>query len=171
MEQGHGGQRGADIAKGRYAIRVGGDLVVVGLFSTLALSFGSDQRQCVGDFAVSGALAFKTRDEFDENFVLVQGGSFDSARVVIGASTEAFGGKLLVASEAFYIGALGSTRTHGKRVAQLREAGLSDEVIARIHGPVGADIGAVSPAEIAVSIMAEMTERLRRPETRPGTSQ
>ena len=75
-----------------------------------------------------------------------------------------------LASEAFYIGALGSTRTHGKRVAQLREAGLSDEVIARIHGPVGADIGAVSPAEIAVSIMAEITERLRRPDTRPGSA-
>ena len=73
-----------------------------------------------------------------------------------------------LASEAFYIGALGSTRTHGKRVAQLKEAGLGDEVIARIHGPVGADIGAVSPAEIAVSIMAEVTERLRRPDTRPG---
>ena len=70
-------------------------------------------------------------------------------------------------SEAFYIGALGSTRTHGKRVSALREAGVSDAAIARIHGPVGADIGAVSPAEIAVSIMAEMTERLRRPETRP----
>ena len=73
-------------------------------------------------------------------------------------------------SEAFYIGALGSKRTHGKRVAQLREVGLSDEVIARVHGPVGTDIGAVSPAEIAVSIMAEMTERLRRPDTRPGAA-
>ena len=71
-------------------------------------------------------------------------------------------------SEAFYIGALGSTRTHAKRVAALQEAGLSDAVIARIDGPVGLDIGAASPSEIAVSIMGEMTERLRRPETRPG---
>jgi xanthine dehydrogenase accessory factor len=71
-------------------------------------------------------------------------------------------------SEAFYIGALGSTRTHAKRVAALTEAGLTEAQIARIDGPVGLDIGAASPAEIAISIMAEMTERLRRPQTRPG---
>ena len=76
--------------------------------------------------------------------------------------------RVALASEAFYIGALGSTRTHAKRVAALVEADLSDDVIARVDGPVGADIGAVSPPEIAVSIMAEMTERLRRPDTRPG---
>lgn len=70
-------------------------------------------------------------------------------------------------SAAFYIGALGSTRTHAKRVMRLEEAGFSDAAIARIHAPIGADIGAKSPAEIAVSIMAEITERLRRPETRP----
>lgn len=75
-----------------------------------------------------------------------------------------------LASEAFYIGALGSTRTHAKRVAALEEAGLGAEAIARIDGPVGLDIGAASPAEIAVSIMGEMTERLRRPETRPGAA-
>ncbi|MEM7752088.1 MAG: XdhC family protein [Pseudomonadota bacterium] len=75
-----------------------------------------------------------------------------------------------LASEAFYIGALGSTRTHGKRMAALQEAGVSDDAIARIDGPVGLDIGAASPAEIAVSIMGEMTERLRRPDTRPGAS-
>lgn len=74
-------------------------------------------------------------------------------------------------SEAFYVGALGSTRTHAKRVTALSQAGLSDAQIARIDGPVGADIGAISPAEIAVSIMAEMTERLRRPQTRPGQPQ
>ena len=75
-----------------------------------------------------------------------------------------------LASEAFYIGALGSTRTHAKRVAALQDAGLSDAAIARIDGPVGLDIGAASPAEIAISIMGEMTERLRRPETRPGAA-
>lgn len=73
-----------------------------------------------------------------------------------------------LASEAFYIGALGSKRTHAKRVAALQAQGLKDTVIARIDGPVGSDIGAMSPSEIAVSIMAEMTERLRRPESRPG---
>ena len=59
------------------------------------------------------------------------------------------------------IGALGSRKTHAKRVQRLKEAGLSDVDIARIHAPIGLDIGAVSPAEIAVSIMAEITARLR----------
>ena len=71
-------------------------------------------------------------------------------------------------SEAFYIGALGSTRTHAKRVDRLTEAGFGSAAIGRIHAPIGADIGAKSPAEIAISIMAEITERLRRPETRPA---
>ena len=76
--------------------------------------------------------------------------------------------EVALSSEAFYIGALGSSRTHAKRVAALTEAGLSKAAIDRIDGPVGLDVGASSPAEIAVSIMAEMTERLRRPESRPG---
>ena len=67
-------------------------------------------------------------------------------------------------SEAFYIAALGSRRTHAGRVERLKELGHDDAAIARIHGPAGLDIGAVSPAEIAVSVMAEMTRVLRRPE-------
>jgi xanthine dehydrogenase accessory factor len=67
----------------------------------------------------------------------------------------------------FYLGCLGSTRTHAKRVDRLRAAGFTDADIARIHAPVGADIGAKSPAEIAIAILAQITERLRRPATRP----
>jgi xanthine dehydrogenase accessory factor len=63
--------------------------------------------------------------------------------------------------ECFYIGALGSRKTHGRRVERLKQQGLTDADIARIHAPIGLDIGAVSPAEIAVSIMAQITERLR----------
>jgi xanthine dehydrogenase accessory factor len=66
----------------------------------------------------------------------------------------------------FYVGCLGSSRTHAKRVARLQAAGFGEADIARIDAPIGADIGARSPAEIAVAILAEVTERLRRPATR-----
>lgn len=74
---------------------------------------------------------------------------------------------LALRSDAFYVGALGSPRTHAKRVERLREAGLSQAEIARLHAPIGLDIGAKSPSEIAISILGQVTERLRRPETRP----
>jgi xanthine dehydrogenase accessory factor len=65
-------------------------------------------------------------------------------------------------SKVFYLGCLGSKKTHAKRVDRLREDGFSEAEIARIHAPVGLDIGAKTPTEIAVSIMAEITEALRR---------
>jgi xanthine dehydrogenase accessory factor len=65
-------------------------------------------------------------------------------------------------SDVFYLGCLGSTRTHAKRVARLQAAGFSDADIARIHAPVGLDIGGRQPAEIALSIMAQVTQVLRR---------
>ena len=65
-------------------------------------------------------------------------------------------------ADVFYLGCLGSTRTHAKRVDRLAEAGFGAEDIARIHAPVGLNIGAMGPAEIAISIMAQITERLRK---------
>jgi xanthine dehydrogenase accessory factor len=64
-------------------------------------------------------------------------------------------------SEAFYIGCLGSRRTHALRLERLTEQGFEPDVLERIHGPIGLNIGAKSPAEIAVSIMGEVTQSLR----------
>jgi xanthine dehydrogenase accessory factor len=66
-------------------------------------------------------------------------------------------------SPAFYIGSLGSRKTHAARLFRLRKLGFSDEDLERVHGPVGLAIGALSPAEIAVSIVAEITRTRRRP--------
>ena len=67
-----------------------------------------------------------------------------------------------LARDCFYIGALGSKKTHGRRVERLKAQGLSDAALARIRAPIGLDIGAVSPSEIAVAIMGEITVQLRQ---------
>jgi xanthine dehydrogenase accessory factor len=69
-------------------------------------------------------------------------------------------------ADCFYVGALGSRKTHAARVARLSAAGHDESSIARIRAPIGLDIGAVSPAEIAVSVLGEIVGALRRKPTR-----
>ena len=68
---------------------------------------------------------------------------------------------IAVRSPALYIGSLGSKKTHAARLERLRLEGLGETELARIHGPIGLAIGSRSPAEVAISIMAQVTERLR----------
>jgi xanthine dehydrogenase accessory factor len=65
--------------------------------------------------------------------------------------------------DCFYIGALGSRKTHAKRVDRLKAQGATDDDIAKIHAPIGLPIGAISPGEVAVAIMAQITAQLRLP--------
>ena len=68
---------------------------------------------------------------------------------------------LALKSDCFYIGALGSRKTHARRVERLKGEGFTDADIKRIHSPIGLNIGAVSPSEIAVAILGEVTSSLR----------
>jgi len=70
--------------------------------------------------------------------------------------------KIALEADCFYIGALGSRKTHARRLERMRASGFDDAALARIHAPIGLDIGAVSPAEIAVSIMGEIVASLRK---------
>ena len=72
-------------------------------------------------------------------------------------------------SDCFYIGALGSRKTHGRRLERLAAAGFDEAQTARIHAPIGLDIGAVSPAEIALAILGEIVSTLRGPRRKPAT--
>lgn len=71
-------------------------------------------------------------------------------------------------SDCFYVGALGSRKTHGRRLERLTEAGFDETAMGRIHAPIGLDIGAVSPAEIALAILAEIVSTLRGPRRKPA---
>jgi xanthine dehydrogenase accessory factor len=65
-------------------------------------------------------------------------------------------------AECFYIGALGSRKTHAKRLERMLDLGFSSSALARIHAPIGLDIGAATPAEIAIAIMAEIIHTRRQ---------
>ena len=71
-------------------------------------------------------------------------------------------------SDCFYVGALGSRKTHGRRLERLAQAGFDTAATDRIHAPIGLDIGAVSPAEIALAILAEIVSTLRGPRRKPA---
>ena len=73
-------------------------------------------------------------------------------------------------AECFYIGALGSRKTHAKRLERMKAEGFDEAAVARIHAPIGLDIGAVSPAEIAVSIAGEIVAALRKKPLRAAAS-
>ena len=70
--------------------------------------------------------------------------------------------KRALEADCFYIGALGSRKTHAKRIERMRAEGFGEAALARIHAPIGLDIGAVNPAEIAVSIMGEIIAAARK---------
>jgi len=70
--------------------------------------------------------------------------------------------EIVLPSDAFYIGALGSRKTHARRVQRLRDSGISQEAIERIHAPIGLAIEAQTPEEIALSVIAEIIEAYRR---------
>ncbi|KQT97493.1 XdhC family protein [Rhizobium sp. Leaf453] len=75
-----------------------------------------------------------------------------------------------LAADCFYVGTLGSRKTHARRVERLSKAGLDEAAIARIRAPIGLDIRASSPAEIAVSILAEIIQTLRTRDVMGGRS-
>jgi xanthine dehydrogenase accessory factor len=76
-----------------------------------------------------------------------------------------------LAADCFYIGALGSRKTHARRLERMKAAGFTDEQVARIHAPIGLDIGSVTPAEIAIAVIGEIILALRKKPLRVQTAQ
>ena len=101
---------------------------------------GCESLECTGDDAYTAVVALAHVGHIDDEAL-----------------------KLAMRSECFYVGALGSRRNHAKRTQRLKDAGFSDAEIKRIHSPIGINIGAQSPQEIAISIMAELVLALRGP--------
>lgn len=104
------------------------------------------------------------RHDWPDEALLAEGLDARTAVVTLTHDTKLDDPAIIAAlnSEVFYLGCLGSTRTHAKRLERLRAAGITEAQIARIHAPVGLDIGAKTPAEIAVSVLAQITRVLRQ---------
>ena len=123
---------------------------------------------------VDPRTAFASQERFPETQVIAEWPDVALPRLGLDAHT-AFvalthdpkiddpGLHLALKSPCFYIGALGSRKTHARRIERLKEAGFSDADLSRIHAPIGLNIGGVSPSEIALSILAEITATLRLP--------
>ena len=123
---------------------------------------------------VDPRTAFASQERFPETQVIAEWPDLALPRLGLDAHT-AFvalthdpkiddpGLHLALRSPCFYIGALGSRKTHARRIERLQQAGFSDAEIVRIHAPIGLNIGGVSPAEIALSILGEITATLRLP--------
>ena len=97
------------------------------------------------------ALAARPLDRFTAICLLTHDPKIDDPALMIA-----------LRADCFYIGALGSRKTHSRRLERMRAQGFDETTLARIHAPIGLDIGAVSPAEIAVSIMGEIVASLRK---------
>jgi len=126
----------------------------------------------VEPFVIDPRTAFATEDRFSDTDIITDwpGEALDKLGldrrccVVCLAHVPDIDDEALVAalkSDCFYIGALGSSRSHAKRLERLKEKGCAEAGFDRIHGPVGLDIGSVSPNEIALSIIAELVKALR----------
>ncbi len=157
------------------------DLVIVGAAHIAQPLAQMAQMTGYGVRIIDPRTAFATKERFpdmaishdwpDEALAKAPLG-FRSALVVLAHDPKIDDPGLIAAlnSNCFYVGALGSKKSHAARLMRLKKAGLSDEQTGRIHGPVGLDIGAKSPAEIAISILAEMTLALRGSRSEPATA-